>query len=173
MNIVLTGFMASGKTATARAISKSYGYRLVDTDDMITEAESRSINEIFASDGEAAFRRIERETVERAAALDGCVISTGGGVPLDKRNMAALRRNGVVVNLAPDFDVIAKRIERAAATRPLLRDQSLDDIKKRFEARKPFYDDCDVKIKITDDKSPREYADEIIKICKERYGMHE
>ncbi|MBQ3426425.1 MAG: shikimate kinase [Clostridia bacterium] len=173
MNIVLTGFMASGKTVIARAIAEKYGYRFVDTDDMVADAAGRSINKIFECDGETVFRQMEREAIERASKLDGCVISTGGGVPLDKRNMTALRKRGVVVNLAPAFDVIAARIERAAATRPLLRDQSIEDIKKRFEARKLFYDDCDIRIKITDDKTPAQYAEEIVLICEKRYGMHE
>ncbi|MBR0365920.1 MAG: shikimate kinase [Clostridia bacterium] len=167
MNIVLTGFMASGKTSIAKAIAGISDYKYIDTDDMITSSEGRSINEIFKVSGEAEFRRIEREAVRRAAELSGHVISTGGGVPLDAANIRALRKNGIIVNLAPDFSVIEARIKSAAATRPLLRDRSIDEIRARFEARKPFYDDCDVKIKVSNEVTPKEYAKEIIKKCEE------
>ena len=170
MNIVLTGFMASGKTSIAKEIAGLSDYKYIDTDDMITVSEGKSINDIFAESGEAEFRRIERDAVRRAAALSDHVISTGGGVPLDVSNICELRKNGIIVNLAPDFSVIEARIKRAAATRPLLKNQSIDDIRARFDARKPFYDDCDVKINVSNKKTPREYAEEIIKKCEEFGG---
>lgn len=166
MNIVLTGFMASGKTEISKAIAAVSRYRLIDTDDMIVEAEGKSINEIFAEVGEAGFRKIEHNTILRAAELDGCVIATGGGVPLNRDNIAALRKNGVVVNLAPDFEVIKERLETARATRPLLQNQDLEAIEKRFNDRKPFYADCDYSVKVINGRTPRSYALEILEICE-------
>lgn len=165
MNIVLTGFMASGKTEISKAIASASKYKLTDTDDMIVQAAGKSINEIFAQDGEAAFRRIERETIAAAAELDGYVIATGGGVPLNKDNMDLLRKNGIIVNLAPGFEVIRDRLEAARSTRPLLQNQSIDEIQKRFDDRKPFYDDCDVKIDVINGRTPHSYALEILDIC--------
>lgn len=165
MNIVLTGFMASGKTEISKAIAAMSKYKLTDTDDMIVSAAGKSINEIFAQDGEAEFRRIERDAIAAAAGLDGYVIATGGGVPLNKENMDMLRRNGVIVNLAPGFDVIKDRLEAARGTRPLLQNQSIAEIRKRFDDRKPFYDDCDVKIDVINGRTPASYAMEILDIC--------
>ena len=163
MNIVLTGFMASGKTEISKAIAALSKYKLIDTDDMIVKAAGKSINAIFAEDGEEEFRRIEREEICRAAQLDGYVIATGGGVPTNRDNMNELRKNGVIVNLAPDFSVIQERLEQARATRPLLQNQSIDDIRKRFEERKPFYDECDIKIRVINGRTPQSYAMEILK----------
>lgn len=162
MNIVLTGFMASGKTRISKAIAAVSEYKLIDTDDMIVEAAGKSINQIFAEDGETEFRRIERKAICRAAALDGYVIATGGGVPANRENMDKLRKNGIIVNLAPSFDVILERLESARASRPLLQDQSIDEIKKRFYDRKPFYDECDIKINIINGRAPHSYAVEIL-----------
>lgn len=171
MNIVLTGFMASGKTTAAKLIAEISDYEFIDTDDMIVEAEGRAISEIFAEDGEEYFRRVEYETVCRAAAMDRKVISTGGGVVLNRANIDKLRENGVIFNLSPDFSVIKNRISLAAKTRPLLQNQSISDVKKRFDERRPFYDDCDHRIYITATTSEKETVDKIMKIAKQRYGM--
>ena len=163
MNIVLTGFMASGKTQISKAIAATSKYKLIDTDDMIVKMAEKSINRIFEEDGETEFRRIERDAICRAAELDGYVIATGGGVPTNRKNMDELRKNGIIVNLAPSFSVIRERIESARASRPLLRNQSIDEIKKRFYDRKPFYDECDIKINIINGRTPHSYAIEILK----------
>ena len=166
MNIVLTGFMASGKTEVSKAIAALSGYKLIDTDDMIARAAGKTINKIFAEDGEGEFRRVEHEVICRAAELDGYVIATGGGVPLNRENIRELRKNGIIVNLAPDFEVIKERLEAARATRPLLQNQSIEDVRARFEYRKPFYADCDVSIHVINGRTPRSYALEILDICE-------
>lgn len=162
MNIVLTGFMATGKTQISKAIAAISEYRFIDTDQMITEAAGKTVKEIFADCGEEGFRRLESEAIKKAAALDGCVIATGGGAVLNADNMRMLRKNGVIVNLAPTFDVIAARIASAKNTRPLLQEQSIDEIRKRFYERQPFYDNCDIKINIINGRSPELYAHEIL-----------
>ena len=99
MNIVLTGFMATGKSEISRAISRLSDYEYIDTDKMIVEAAGKSIQSIFDEDGEAEFRRIEKEVIRRASELDRYVIATGGGVVLDPDNIDMLRKNGIIVNL--------------------------------------------------------------------------
>lgn len=168
MNIVLTGFMASGKTEISKAIAEISQYKLIDTDEMIADQAGMSINEIFANYGEERFREIEHETIKKAAALDGYVIATGGGVPLNRNNIEVLRQNGVIVNLAPAFSVIQERLESARATRPLLQNQSIAEIKKRFEDRIPFYNNCDEKISIINGRTPKSYAMEILSICEKK-----
>lgn len=168
MNIVLTGFMATGKTAIGRAIADNSGYAFEDTDSMIVTRSGMEINEIFDKYGEERFREMEREAVCDAAKRDNTVIATGGGVVLDKRNIDTLRKNGVIFNLNPDFSVIESRVSEARATRPLMKNENIEEIKKRFEQRKPFYDNCDCKIHITHDRTPASYAEEILKIMEER-----
>lgn len=166
MNIVLTGFMATGKTKISKALSELTGYKLVDTDEMITEREGKTINEIFEEIGEEGFRKKEHEVICEAAKLDGYIISTGGGVPLNRENMKELRKNGIIVNLSPSFDVIKERLEKARESRPLLKNSELADIEKRFNDRKPFYADCDYSVSVNNEKQPQDFAQTIIDMCK-------
>lgn len=166
-NIVLTGFMASGKTEISKAIAASSRYKLIDTDDMIVEAAGMSINEIFAKYGEEEFRRMEHECICKAAEMSGMVIATGGGVVLNKKNIKELRKKGKIFNLAPDFKVIEERLAAAAATRPLLQNQDIAAVKKRFEDRLPYYSDCDCKIHVISGRSPKSYAMEIISLMEQ------
>ena len=83
---------------------------------------------------------------------------------MNKDNVEVLRSNGKIVNLSPEFEVIKERMELAAKTRPLMKGKSIDEIKQLFEYRKPFYDNCDIKIKITNENTPQGHAEEIIKI---------
>lgn len=165
-NIVITGFMASGKTEISKAIAKVSDYKLTDTDEMIVEKTGISINEIFAKYGEEKFREIEHECVCNAAARSGLVISTGGGVVLNKENVKELRKNGVIFNLAPDFEVIEERLAAAAADRPLLQGQSIENVRKRFNDRLPYYADCDYKIHVVSGRLPASYALEILGIMQ-------
>ena len=162
MNIVLTGFMASGKTEVSKAVAAMSKYKLIDTDEMIEEKEGMSINEIFELHGEEYFRRSEHECVCRAAAMDNMVIATGGGVVLNKKNIEALRKNGIIFNLAPDFEVIEERLAGAAATRPLLREGGLEDVRRRFNDRLPYYADCDCSVHVIKGRTPQSYALEIL-----------
>ena len=162
MNIVLTGFMASGKTQISKCIAKMSGYNLIDTDQLIVERMNMSINKIFEKMGESEFRKIESDIIREVSELDNVIISTGGGVVLNKENMDNLRKNGVIVNLAPSFDVIVARLENARRTRPLLKDDDISQIEKRFNDRLPFYADCDIKIPVSNDRSPKYYANEIL-----------
>lgn len=166
MNIVLTGFMASGKSKISKAIAAMSDYKLVDTDDMIVEEAGMSINDIFAKYGEKYFRELEYKVICKAAELDGYVIATGGGVPLNKANIDALRKNGVIVNLAPSFETIRERLEDAIATRPLLQNQDLATIEKRFNDRKPFYANCDYAIEVYNAGTPEGFAKQILEIVK-------
>lgn len=168
MNIVLTGFMATGKTEISKAVAAISKYERVDTDDMIEEAAGMTINEIFADRGEEYFRALEHEVIKKAAQMDNVVIATGGGAVLNADNIAELRKTGVVFNLAPDFSVIAKRLEAAAQTRPLLKNQSIDEVKARFIKRQPFYDNCDHKIRVVNGRTAKSYAMEILDIMKNR-----
>lgn len=119
MNIVLIGFMGTGKSAVGKQLARHLGMSYIDTDDLIQEKEARSIPEIFAKQGENYFRDRETEVVKEVAEQDGQVISTGGGVVLREENMRALRKRGFIVSLNARLEVILRRTDNGEK-RPLL-----------------------------------------------------
>lgn len=167
MNIVLTGFMASGKTQISKELSKLTGFSLVDTDAVIEEKTGLSINDIFEKFGESKFRDIEHDVIKEVSERENTVISTGGGVVLNPDNITSLRKHGVIVNLAPDFNTILERLNDAKATRPLLKNSDIEDIRKRFNERSPFYADCDIKINVSNEHTPLYFAEQIMKLIQE------
>lgn len=139
-NLVLIGMPSCGKTTVGRILAHQTGHPLLDTDEIIAQRAGRSIPDIFALEGEAAFRAMEREAVAEAGKQSGVVIATGGGVPLDDRNVAALRQNGVLIFLNRPLDAL-----QATPDRPL--SCTVDALKKRYEERLPRYSAvCDVRI---------------------------
>lgn len=161
-NIVLTGFMASGKTEIGKALAKRTGYQFVDTDALVEAQAGCTINEIFARLGESGFRDMETEAVKKAAKIRSAVIATGGGAVLRSENIEILRRTGVVVNLDIPEAVLLGRMQNAGGTRPLMREDACA-VLKRLRDRQPFYACCDVQITVSDEKNPEEHAEEILK----------
>ncbi len=138
-NLVLTGFMGAGKSTVGKALAAKLGLRFVDTDEEIERRAGMKIAEIFQKHGEPHFRELERRVVEEVSKLEGCVIVTGGGVVLNKENISNLRKNGVIVYLHAEPEVIYQRL-RGDTSRPLLRvDNPLRRIKELMEQRAPYY----------------------------------
>jgi len=161
-NIVLTGFMGTGKTAVGRELSRMLGMRLVELDEEIEKAEGMAIRDIFSRYGEGYFRDRETEMVKRFSREEGVVISTGGGVVLREENMAALRENGIIVCLWAEPETILARTG-GSDERPLLNvDNPEKKIRELLDYRRPFYEKADIMI-ITDNKTPFEIAQEIAK----------
>jgi len=109
-NIILGGFMATGKSTVGRRLAIVLGYDFLDLDTLIAAEEGMPISQIFNSRGEQAFRALESRMVERVAGRTGCVVATGGGTIVNPRNLEALKRSGVVVALTADPDTILARI---------------------------------------------------------------
>jgi shikimate kinase len=120
-NLVLTGFMGTGKTTVARLAAERLGYELVDTDELI-EARHGPIAGIFATSGENAFREMEREVARELAELRALVISTGGRMMLDPEIASVLEATGTVICLVASPEVILERVggPEAGRSRPLL-----------------------------------------------------
>jgi shikimate kinase len=123
MRLVLAGFMGTGKTAVGRLIASRLDRPFVDLDAWIEGRAGMTVQEIFARQGEAGFRELERAAVREAAAVPDAVISTGGGALLDERNLALLREAGLLVCLTARPEVVAERVAPTIADRPLLRGQ--------------------------------------------------
>ena len=138
-NIVLIGFMGSGKSSVGRRVATLLGFKFVDTDAVLVEREGREIAEIFASEGEERFRDLESAALASLKSLAGCVISTGGGVILREKNRVILRELGCVVWLTASEDTLFARVSRTNK-RPLL--QTADPratVTALFTARRPLY----------------------------------
>jgi shikimate kinase len=129
-NIVLTGFMGTGKTTVGRALADKLGFEFADTDAVIVERHG-PIADIFAQQGEDSFRAIERDLAAELADRSGLVVSTGGRMMLDPANAATLGARGRVFCLAASVDELHRRIvEGSGAPRPLL---AGDDPRARIE----------------------------------------
>ncbi len=166
MNIVLTGFMGTGKTAVGKKTAKALNMQYIDTDEVIEKDVGRKIHRIFEDSGEKYFRGIEAKVVKCVALLDGFVISTGGGVVLKKENMKELEKNGMVICLAASPEVILKRT-RSAIYRPLLNvNDPAGKIKELLEKRAPFYKRCSLMID-TSGKSIEEVSVDIISFARQ------
>lgn len=166
-NIVLTGFMGTGKTEVGKILSQKLGLSLVDADAEIERDQKTTITDIFQRLGEAAFRDIETSVIRRLSALNNIVLSTGGGVVLRKQNMELLRENGIIVCLAASPETILRRTG-TSGHRPLLQtDNPLQKIRELYDFRKPYYDEADIIIE-TDELGPIRVAEEIIKAIGDR-----
>lgn len=162
-NIVLIGFMGTGKTSVGRLLAARTGRTFVDSDEFLTEREGRDIPSIFAEDGEAAFRRKERETIALLANRYRQVIATGGGVVLDPQNMADLRRNGVVVGLLARPESVAQRLMEDT-DRPLLQGKNrLERVQTLLAEREERYRQADIVIQTDDYETPEDVAEEVIR----------
>ena len=143
-NIVIIGMPGSGKSSVAELISRKTGRKFVNIDTEIVNRVGKPIPEIFADDGEAAFREIEREETARAGALTGAVIATGGGVIKDFRNYAPLHRNGRIYYLRRELTDL--EIEG----RPL--SKNMETLKQLEIEREPLYcrfADADIQNNVT------------------------
>jgi len=138
-NIILVGFMGTGKTVTGRVLAEQTGLELVDMDSIIEERAGRAISDIFATDGEPAFRAMERELAQELSQRDGLIISTGGGIVLNPDNIADFERTGLVVCLKASPETVLQRLEKDAS-RPLLAGDKKTQIASILETRKPLYD---------------------------------
>ncbi len=139
-NIILTGFMGTGKTTVGRLMARQLGYEFVDTDHYIENQIGCSIAEYFRVEGEAAFRRKESELAQQLADRDGLVISTGGRMMLDPANAAALSKTGRVFCLVATPEEILQRVANDSNVRPLLQGTNpLEHIVELMQQREKGY----------------------------------
>ncbi len=166
-NIVLIGFMGTGKSITGKLLAYRMGYNFVDTDNEIEKKYKMKIKDMFAKEGEAVFRKRETEVIKILSAKSHQVISTGGGVAVKEEDMAALRQNGIIITLSALPSTILKRTGNG--NRPLLAKKSNDDrlkaIVELMAKRAKSYKNADLIIQ-TDDKTPLQNVEIITKYLK-------
>lgn len=139
-NIVLVGFMGTGKTSVGKKLAASLGKTFVDMDEIIVEREGKPVSKIFEEDGESKFRALERALVQELAGKPNLVIATGGGIVLNPKNIEDFSATGFVVCLHAEPETILKRL-KGDRTRPLLAStDKMERIINLLEARRPLYD---------------------------------
>lgn len=161
-NVILIGFMGSGKSSVGKALADKLQRKFVDMDDEIELGEKKTINAIFAEYGEEHFRGLETSYLEKLLTKKNKVISTGGGVILKEENVEILKKIGTVVFLHTPYETLLENLS-GDTVRPLLqRDDAEEVIKNLLDKREPIYFNAASMIIQTKDKSINEIADEIM-----------
>lgn len=168
--MVLIGLMGSGKSTIGRLAAHSLGFEFVDTDHLITEAAHRNIPQIFASEGEAGFRKRETAALHSLGGKQSQVIATGGGIVTVPENLMLLRQLGFVVWLHADPATLYHRTSHSH-DRPLLRTPDpAGKLRDLLEERGPIYEQiCDMKI-TTDEFSTEEIAYGLAETVRVEFG---
>ena len=162
-NIVLMGFMGAGKTTIGKKLASALKYEFIDTDEWIEKEQGRKISDIFAEDGEAAFRDMETDLLKRLQnRTEKFVLSIGGGMPVREENRALLRNLGAVIYLKTSKEEIIRRVS-GSRNRPLLQGGDLEEkVTNLMNSRARIYmETAHVEI-ITDGKNSKEVTEEIL-----------
>ena len=167
-NVILTGFMGTGKTSLGKVLATKLGRPFVDIDKKIEDEARMSIPKIFETFGEEHFRELERTAVKELSERRGLVIATGGGTIKDEENLRLLKNSGVLICLTTEPEEIFNRTARRGE-RPVLDgggNERLATIKKLLAERKKFYDRADYQVDTTD-WSPIQIIDDICKYLRQ------
>ncbi|NLX62931.1 MAG: shikimate kinase [Tissierellia bacterium] len=175
VNIVLIGMSGAGKTLVGKYISKILNKEFIDTDDVIINITGKTIDHIFKEYGEDYFRQMEKNTIKEVSSFYNKVISTGGGVVLDKENIRMLKYNGIIFYLSASVDTLYKNLSlniRKDDRRPLLKYSKdlMEDIIKLYNNRKNLYISSADYIVNVDGKSYESVGNEIISIFDSIYS---
>lgn len=151
INLYLVGMMGAGKSSTGSALAQALGYQFFDTDTVLEAAAGHTIPEIFAEQGEAAFRQWETEVLAELSAYKQLVIATGGGIVIRKENWSYLH-HGIVIWLDVPLDVLKQRLEGDIG-RPLLQGSDWEDTLARLQSeRAHLYAQADVRVTVAPDE---------------------
>ena len=167
-NVVLIGFMGTGKTSVGRLLAGRLGCAFHDLDRKIEEKYGMSIPAMFRERGESYFRAREKEAVRAAAQRANLVIATGGGTVKDPENVTLLRRRGILVALTADVDTILQRTA-TRGRRPVLDHADAGDrraaVMQLLAERRHIYEDADITVD-TSGRSPLEVAERILQALR-------
>ena len=159
MKIILIGFMGSGKTTVANILAKKLDLEVIEMDDLIVKRSGKSISQIFNEDGETRLRELEIKASKSLTNRGGCIISSGGGVVMNKINIDFLKNKGKIIFLKTSFTEIEKRLKNVK-DRPLFKNKL--SAEKLFIFRQKLYAEYADLIVNTDGKSVERITNEII-----------
>ncbi len=156
--------MGSGKSTAGKRLAKHAGLQFIDLDKYIEERNCRSVVQIFAREGEEAFRKKERKALEEVSEFDRVVVATGGGTPCFFDNMELMNRTGITLFIDLEAEVLARRLSVSKTVRPLIRGKSGEElalyIAESLARRRPWYEKARLKVS-SPDFSPGEILDQI------------
>lgn len=143
MRIFLVGYMGSGKTTLGRRLARLAGLSFIDLDKYIEERHCRTVQQLFAEEGEELFRRYERRALEEVSQFSDAVVATGGGAPCFFDNMELMNHTGITLFLDISPAVLAARLIRSRTERPLIKGKSPEELRRfiteTLGKRRPFY----------------------------------
>ncbi len=172
MRIFLTGYMGCGKSTIGRKIATLMGINFIDLDKYIEERNFKSVPDIFAQEGETAFRLKENQALREVAQFEDIVIGTGGGAPCFFDNMKLMNDSGITIYLAPDNETLAFRLLKSKTERPLIAGKSGEELLKfietALEKRSPFYEQSQIVIRGKNDVQP----EEVLRLIEEYQNRH-
>lgn len=164
-NLYLVGFMGTGKSTVGRHLAKQMNFQFIDSDQEIERTQGKPVSAIFAEEGEASFRKMEREFVEHGHPTHGCVVACGGGLVVPPGMLELLRSRGVVICLHAPIETIIERIMHTTH-RPLLeaedRAQRLRDL---YAQREALYRRTGTMV-LTDSRPLREIAAHVLRVYR-------
>lgn len=161
INLYLIGMMGAGKTTVGRILANELGYGFVDTDEVITASAKRSINQIFAEEGETEFRQLESDVLSQVSAYTKLTVATGGGIILKRENWSYLH-HGLIVWLDASAELLYNRLKEDT-TRPLLQDRNpLLKLQNILEQRESLYALADLRITLQEGETPEEIARRVL-----------
>ncbi|MGB9595673.1 MAG: shikimate kinase [Candidatus Poribacteria bacterium] len=164
-NIVLVGFMGTGKTSVGLRLAEMLNMTFVDTDDLIEKDSGMAISDIFKNMGEEHFRNLESKVAESVSGKENQVIATGGGIVKREKNIQNLKRKGLLFCLDARPEVILQRTT-GYNHRPLLQvDNPIEKIKEMLKEREPFYSKADYRID-TSDQTIDQIVENIVRIYR-------
>ncbi|MBG9804534.1 shikimate kinase [Brevibacillus laterosporus] len=158
-NIILIGFMGTGKSTVGEQLAQQLQYERCDLDEEIVKATGKTISQIFAKDGEEMFRQLESDVLRRLIDGNRRVIITGGGAVLRPENVQVMLQHGIVVALTAEEQEIIRRVEQDQ-NRPLLQGNVKEKVRELLQARAGAYDFAPVQVDTTG-KTIEEIVDEI------------
>jgi len=164
-NLYLVGFMGTGKSTVGRMLVKSLGFQFLDSDHEIERQQGKPIARIFAEEGEARFRELEREFIERGHPDQGCIVACGGGLVVPPGMLELLHRRGVVICLHAPIETVLRRTMHATH-RPLFEVENREQrVRELFAQREEIYRRTGTMV-LTDSRPMREIAGHVLRVYR-------
>jgi len=129
VRLFIIGYKSSGKTTLGKQLAVRLKLEFIDLDDFIERQEGKTIPEVFLESGEEDFRRMERKALQQVIKKDNILVSTGGGAPCHRNNMTLMEKNGIVIYLKADDEILVSRLKTAALDRPIVKGKSEEELR--------------------------------------------
>jgi shikimate kinase len=160
-----------GKTTVGQLVAAKLGTRFVDVDRVIEEHAAKAVAQLFAEDGEAAFRELERTAMGLILASEPCVVAPGGGWAAQQGNLESVAGRAIAVYLVAAPEIVAERARQRPGIRPLLAGDERRRMRELFVARRRFYEACEATVDAGRDGAGA-VADDVVNLARSRAGWY-